>query len=76
MIIKTRKMDPRAEGGARILIKESDRDVSSLEKSSTDMMMPCKSLILLLLHELFNVRHLRITQNVYIIRVKYVRLYR
>jgi hypothetical protein len=34
--IKTRKVDPRAEGGARILIKESDRDVSSLEKSSTD----------------------------------------
>ncbi len=36
MIIKTQKVDPRAEGGARILIKESDRDVSSLEKSSTD----------------------------------------
>ncbi len=35
VIIKTRKVDPRAEGGARILIKESDRDVSSLEKSST-----------------------------------------
>ncbi len=29
-------MDPRAEGGARIIIKESDRDESSLEKSSTD----------------------------------------
>ncbi len=38
MIIKTRKVDPRAEGGARILIKESDRDVSSLEKSSTDIL--------------------------------------
>ncbi len=37
MIIKTRKVDPRAEGGASILIKESDRDVSSLEKSSTDI---------------------------------------
>ena len=37
VIIKTRKVDPRAEGGARILIKESDRDVSSLEKSSTDI---------------------------------------
>jgi len=36
VIIKTQKVDPRAEGGARILIKESDRDVSSLEKSSTD----------------------------------------
>jgi hypothetical protein len=36
VIIKTRKVDPRAEGGARILITESDRDVSSLEKSSTD----------------------------------------
>ncbi len=41
--IKTRKVDPRAEGGARILIKESSikaiekcRDESSLEKSSTD----------------------------------------
>jgi hypothetical protein len=29
------KVDPGAEGGARILIKESDRDVSSLEKNST-----------------------------------------
>jgi hypothetical protein len=38
MIIKTRKVDPRAEGGVRILIKESDRDVSSLQKSSTDML--------------------------------------
>jgi len=36
VIIKTRKVDPCAEGGARILIKESDRDVLSLEKSSTD----------------------------------------
>jgi hypothetical protein len=36
LIIKTRKVDPRAEGGARILIKESDRDVLSLEKSLTD----------------------------------------
>ena len=36
MIIKMLKVDPRAEGGARILIKESDRDVSSLEKSLTD----------------------------------------
>ncbi len=42
--IKTRKVDPRAEGGARILIKESSikviekcRDESSLEKSSTDI---------------------------------------
>ena len=34
--IKTQKVDTCAEGGARILIKESDRDVSSLEKSSTD----------------------------------------
>ncbi len=41
--IKTQKVDPRAEGGARILIKESSikaiekcRDESSLEKSSTD----------------------------------------
>ncbi len=39
MIIKTRKVDPRAEGGARIIIKESDRDVPSLEKSSTDSCM-------------------------------------
>jgi hypothetical protein len=39
MIIKTRKVDPRAEGGARILIKESDRDVSSLEKRLTDMFL-------------------------------------
>ncbi len=43
MTIKTRNVDPRAEGGARILIKESSikaidkcRDESSLEKSSTD----------------------------------------
>jgi hypothetical protein len=36
VIIKTRKVDPRAEGGARILIKERDRDVLSLEKSWTD----------------------------------------
>ncbi len=36
VIIKTQKVDPRAEGGARILIKESDGDVSSLEKSLTD----------------------------------------
>ncbi len=35
-IIKTQKVDPLAEGGARILIKESDRDVLSLEKSWTD----------------------------------------
>ncbi len=42
--IKTRNVDPRAEGGARILIKESSikaiekcRDESSLEKSSTDI---------------------------------------
>ena len=41
--IKTRKVDPRTEGGAGILIKESSikaiekcRDASSLEKSSTD----------------------------------------
>jgi hypothetical protein len=41
--IKTQKVDPPAEGGARILIKESSikaiekcRDESSLEKSSTD----------------------------------------
>jgi hypothetical protein len=31
------KVDPRAEKGVRILIKESDRDVSSLEKSSTNI---------------------------------------
>ncbi len=37
MIIKTQKVDPHAEGGARTLFKESDRDVSSLEKSSTDI---------------------------------------
>jgi hypothetical protein len=36
VIIKTRKVDPLAEGGAKILIKESNRDVSSSEKSSTD----------------------------------------
>jgi hypothetical protein len=36
VIIKTQKVDPRAEGGARILITESDRDESSVEKSSTD----------------------------------------
>ncbi len=42
--IKTRKVDPRAGGGARILIKESSikaieecRDASSLGKSSTDI---------------------------------------
>ncbi len=45
--IKTRNVDPRAEGGARILIKESSikaiekcRDESSLEKSSTDISKP------------------------------------
>jgi hypothetical protein len=44
--IKTRKVDPRAEGGAGILIKESSikaiekcRDELSLEKSSTDNIM-------------------------------------
>jgi hypothetical protein len=37
VIIKTQKVDPRAKGGARILIKESDRDVLSLEKRSTDI---------------------------------------
>ncbi len=37
MIIKTGKVDPHAEGEARILIEESDRDVSSLEKNSTDI---------------------------------------
>ncbi len=37
MIIKTQKVDPRAEGGMRILIKESYRDVLSLEKSLTDI---------------------------------------
>jgi hypothetical protein len=31
-----RKVDPRAEGGVRIIIKESNRDVSSLKKSLTD----------------------------------------
>jgi hypothetical protein len=36
-------VDPRAESGARILIKKSDRDVSSLEKSSTDFQI--KSLV-------------------------------
>jgi hypothetical protein len=36
VIIKMQKVDPCTEGGARILIKESDRDVLSLEKSSTD----------------------------------------
>jgi hypothetical protein len=36
MIIKTRNVDPCTERGARILIKESDRDVSSLEESWTD----------------------------------------
>ncbi len=39
MIMKTRKVDPHAEGGARILIKESDRDMSRLEKSSTEILM-------------------------------------
>ncbi len=38
MIIKTQNVDPRAERGARILIKECDREVSSLEKSSTDIL--------------------------------------
>jgi len=37
VIIKTRKVDPHAERGAGILIKENDRDVSSLEKSLTDI---------------------------------------
>jgi hypothetical protein len=48
MTIKTRKVDPRAEGGAGILIKESSikaiekcRDESSLEKSSTDKADKC-----------------------------------
>ncbi len=36
VIIKMQKADPRAEGGARILIKESNWEVLSLEKSSTD----------------------------------------
>jgi hypothetical protein len=36
VIIKMRKVDPHAEGGMKILIKESDRDVSSPEKSLTD----------------------------------------
>ncbi len=46
MIIKTRKGDPHAEGGVRILIKESDRDESSLEKSLTDNELPkiCKKI--------------------------------
>ncbi len=39
VIIKMRKVDPRAEGGARILIKESDRDVSSLEKNLTTVLI-------------------------------------
>ncbi len=44
--IKTRKVDPHAEGGARILIKESSikviekcRDESSLEKSLTNKIL-------------------------------------
>jgi hypothetical protein len=37
VIIKKRIVDSHAERGARILIKESDRDASSLEKSSTDI---------------------------------------
>ncbi len=37
MIIKMQKVDPHAEGGARIFIKESNRDVSSLEKSWSDI---------------------------------------
>ncbi len=44
VIINTQKVDPRAEGGARILIKESDRDVSSLERSSTDKSIYCSNL--------------------------------
>jgi hypothetical protein len=32
-------VDPHAEGGARILIKESDRDMLRLERSSTDILM-------------------------------------
>jgi hypothetical protein len=36
VIIKMQKVDPRAEGGASILIKESDKDVLSIEKSSTN----------------------------------------
>ncbi len=36
VIIKIQKVDPCTEGGARILIKESDKDVLSLEKSLTD----------------------------------------
>jgi hypothetical protein len=44
MIIKMRKVDSRAEGGTRILIKESDRDKSSLEKSSTDTIFKICSL--------------------------------
>jgi hypothetical protein len=43
VIIKTQKVDPRTEGRARILIKESDRDVSSLEKSSTDISVHCQT---------------------------------
>ncbi len=42
MIIKTRKVDPLAEGGAKLSIKESDRDESSLEKSSTDKSLTLK----------------------------------
>jgi hypothetical protein len=39
VIIKTQKVDPRAERGVRIIIKESDRDESSLEKSPTDKLI-------------------------------------
>ncbi len=38
MIIKMQKVDPHTERGAKILIKKSDRDVSSLEKSSADIL--------------------------------------
>ncbi len=39
MIIKMRKVDPRAEGGVRILIKESSiKGIESLRKSLTDIM--------------------------------------
>jgi hypothetical protein len=55
VIMEMQKVDPRAVGGVRILIKESDRDVSSLEKSSTDItntrkFSPLENVIILLQH--------------------------
>ncbi len=72
--IKTRNVYPRAEGGARILIKESSikaiekcRDASSLEKSSTDnLKFYIISLIVITIVE-FKLPNLRICHGIFLL---------